>query len=91
MEKPRTIGFNTCVAPMNHAGNFTPPSGRLCLAAMLLLGTVFWTMPQTCRNHHSRAAASLVLPARPDQDTGGAFLLRLPITVMVHLLSGRRP
>lgn len=91
MARPVVIVFNPPAAPMNHAGNFTLPSARLCVAALLLLSIAFWSVPRFCWSRTSRTAAALVLPVQPDQGEGDAFILHLPISVMVQLLSGRRP
>lgn len=88
---PVPFVFNPAAAPMNHAGNFTLPSARLGLAALLLLSIAFWSVPRFCWSRTSRTASALVLSAQSDQDQTCAFILRLPFTVMVQLLSGRRP
>lgn len=88
---PVPFVFNPAAAPMNHAGNFTLPSARLGLAVLLLLGLGFWLRPRFHWNPAPRNATALVLPIPPEQDEVGAFILRLPLTVMVQLLSGRRP
>ena len=76
---------------MNYIGTPTLPPARLCLVVLLLIGIVSWPAPRFRWNRTPRTTSTWGLPDRAAADDAIVFPLRLPLTVMVQLLSGRQP